>query len=162
MSIHDSVSRSATAQRLETPESIEQRFDAWDCEEGSVRSWALGRRQCVLSLVRLLADDTEEMSFATPMEVTIAPTAVYQRSPSWRERFGGTYQVAVYPNANPDWGSVEAEVGTLADALAAAERLCSDLEEQHDLQRAGEEKEEREGREGGEITLSWRGPKPIV
>ncbi|MFC4990483.1 hypothetical protein [Saliphagus infecundisoli] len=49
--------------------------------------------------------------------------------------------MTVYPNENPDWGSVEADVGTLTDALAAAERVCSDLEEQHE-QDAGQGNED--------------------
>ena len=154
MSIHESVSRSATAQTLETSESIEERFPAWDCEQGSVRSWALGRRQCVLSLVRFI-DEVDGVRFATPMEVTIAPTAVYQPSLSWHDRFGDTYQVAVYPNVNPDWGSIEAELPTLEQALEVAATVCSDLEEQYDLVVEGE-------RECGEIALSSRGPKPIL
>ena len=154
MSIHESVSRSATAQALETSESIEERFPAWDCEQGSVRSWALGRRQCVLSLVRFI-DEVDGVRFATPMEVTIAPTAVYQPSLSWHDRFGDTYQVAVYPNVNPDWGSIEAELPTLEQALEVAATVCSDLEEQYDLVVEGE-------RECGEIALSSRGPKPIL
>ncbi|MWV39610.1 hypothetical protein [Natrialba sp. INN-245] len=155
MSIHDPVSRSATAQRLETAESIDARFGAWDCEQGSVRPWGLGQRQRVLSLVRLLADEAEELAFSTPMEVTIAPTTSYQPSLSWRDRFGGTYQVAVYPNANPDWGSIEAEVSTLEEALEVADTVCSDLEEKYDLLTDDE-------RENGEVALSSRGPKPIV
>ncbi|MFC6764375.1 hypothetical protein [Natrinema soli] len=152
MSIHESVSRLATAQALETSESIEERFAAWDCEQGSVRSWALGRRQCILSLVRFIVD---EVTFSTPMEVTIAPTVVYQPSSSWHDRFGDTYQVAVYPNVNPDWGSIEAQVPTLKDALEVAETVCRDLEEQYDLVTEDE-------RENGEISLSSRGPKPVV
>ncbi|WP_148859416.1 hypothetical protein [Natronococcus pandeyae] len=84
--------------------SIEERFAAWDCEQGSVRSWALGRRQCVLSLVRFIADEVGEVRLSTPMEVTVAPTAVYQPSLNWPDHFGDTYQVAVYSNVNPDWG----------------------------------------------------------
>jgi hypothetical protein len=155
MSIHESVSRLATAQAIETSVSIEERFPAWDCEQGSVRSWALGRRQCVLSLVRFIADEADEMTFSTPMEVTVAPTAVYQPSSSWPDRFGDTYQVAVYPNVNPDWGSIEAEVPTLEEALEVAETVCNDLEEQYDL--VTDDK-----RENGEIALSSRGPKPIL
>lgn len=155
MSIHESVSRSATTQALETSVSIEARFDTWDCKQGSVRPWALGRRQCVLSLVRFIADEVDEIAFSTPVEVTIAPTTSYQPSSSWRDRFGGTYQVAVYPNANPDWGSVEAEVSTLEEALEVAETVCSDLEEQYDLQT-------EDKRENGEVAFSSRGPKPIL
>ncbi|WP_306061306.1 hypothetical protein [Natronococcus wangiae] len=155
MSIQESVSRLATAQALETSVSIEERFPAWDCEQGNVRPWALGRRQCVLSLVRFIADEVDEMTFSTPVEVTVAPTAVYQSSSSWHDRFGGTYQVAVYPNANPDWGSVEAELLTLEEALEVAETVCSDLEEQYDLLTDDEQ-------ESGEVALSSRGPKPIV
>ncbi|WP_114579433.1 hypothetical protein, partial [Saliphagus sp. LR7] len=134
MSIQNSVSRFATAEPLEPTESIDARFEAWDCEQGSVRQWAVGRRKCVLSLVRFFEEEIQEGILSTPMEVTIAPTSLYQPSPSWRERIRGTYQVGMYPNANPDWGSVEAEVGTLADALAVAERVCSDLEGKYDLQ----------------------------
>ncbi|MFC4989607.1 hypothetical protein [Saliphagus infecundisoli] len=156
MSIQNSVSRSATAQGLETTESIDARFEAWDCEQGSVRPWALGRRKCVLSLVRFFEEEIQEGILSTPMEVTIAPTPLYQPSPSWRERIRGTYQVGVYPNANPDWGSIEAEVPTLEEALSVADRVCSDLEERYELLREGD------GRENGDLTLSLRGPKPIV
>jgi hypothetical protein len=155
MSIHESVSRLATAQALETSVSIEERFPAWDCEQGNVRPWALDRRQCVLSLVRLLADEAGELAFSTPMEVTVAPTTSYQPSSSWRDRFTGMYQVAVYPNANPDWGSIEAEVPALEEALEVAETVCRDLEEQYDLQTEDE-------RENGEVAFSSRGPKPIL
>lgn len=155
MSIHESVSRLATAQALETSVSIEERFPAWDCEQGNVRPWTLGRRQCMLSLVRFIVNEVDEGVFSTPMEVTIAPTAVYQPSASWCDRFGSTYQVAVYPNVNPDWGSIEAEVPTLEEALEVAETVCSDLEEQYDLLTDDE-------RENGEGALSSRGPKPIV
>ncbi len=155
MSIHESVSRSATTQALETSVSIDARFDTWDCKQGSVRPWALGRRQCVLSLVRLLADEAGELAFSTPMEVTVAPTTSYQPSASWHDRFTGTYQVAVYPNANPDWGSVEAEVSTLEEAFEVAATVCSDLEEQYDLVTEDE-------RENGEVALSSRGPKQIL
>ncbi len=155
MSIHESVSRSATAQALETSESIEERFPAWDCEQGSVRSWALGRRQCVISLVRFIVEKIDEATFSTPMEVTIAPTPVCQPSASWYDRFGGTYQVAVYPNMNPDWGSIKTEVSTLEEALEVAATVCGDLEEQYDLVAEDE-------RENGEVALSSRGPKPIV
>ncbi|WP_255171160.1 hypothetical protein [Natrononativus amylolyticus] len=154
MSIHESVSRLATAQVLEASESIEERFPVWDCEQGSVRSWALGRRQCVFSLVRFIVDEVGKAVFSTPMEVTIAPTAVYQPSSSWPDCFVDTYQVAVYPNANPDWGSIEAEAPTLEEALEVAETVCSDLGEQYNLQTEDE-------RENGEITFSSRGPKPI-
>lgn len=152
MSIQESVSRLATAQALETSVSIKERFPAWDCEQGNVRPWALGRQQCVLSLVRFIAD---EEIFSTPMEVTVAPTAVYQPSSSWPDRFGDTYQVAVYPNVNPDWGSIEAEVPTLEEVLEVAETVCSDLEEQYDLQTEDE-------RENGKVAFSLRGPKPIL
>ncbi|ELY97444.1 hypothetical protein [Natrialba asiatica] len=59
--------------------------------------------------------------------------------------------MAVYPNANPDWGSIEAEVST----LEIAETVCSGLEEQYDLLTEDE-------RENGEVDLSSRGPKLIV
>ncbi|UHQ98919.1 hypothetical protein HYG81_24475 (plasmid) [Natrinema zhouii] len=135
--------------------SIDARFGTWDCKQGSVRAWALGRRQCVLSLVRFIADEGDEIGFSTPVEVMIAPTTSYQPSLSWHDHFTGTYQVAVYPNMNPDWGSVEAEVSTLEEALEVAETVCSDLEEEYDLLTDDE-------RENGEVALSSRGPKPIV
>ncbi|MFC6763705.1 hypothetical protein [Natrinema soli] len=155
MLIHDSVSRLATAQPLETSVSIEERFPAWDCEQGNVCPWALGRRQCVFSLVRFITDEVDEMTFSTPVEMTVAPTAVYQPSSSWHDRFIGTYQVAVYPNVNPDWGSIEAEVPTLEEALEVAETVCSDLEQRYDLLTEDE-------RENGEVALLSRGPKPIL
>ncbi|MFC6763547.1 hypothetical protein [Natrinema soli] len=155
MSIHELISRSATTQALETSVSIEERFPAWDCEQGNVRPWALGRQQCVLSLVRFIVEEIDKATFSTPMEVTIAPTMSYQPSLSWRDRFGGTYQVAVYPNMNPDWGSIETEVSTLEEALEVAATVCSDLEEQYDLVAEDE-------RENGEVVLSSRGPKPIL
>ncbi|ELY62611.1 hypothetical protein [Natronococcus jeotgali] len=108
MSIRELVSRLTTTQALEMSESIEERFPAWNYEQGNVRPWALGRRQCVLSLVRFIADEVSKVVFSTPMEVTVAPTAVYQLSSSWPDRFGDTYQVATYPNANPDWESIKA------------------------------------------------------
>lgn len=151
------------SQATETPASIDARFEAWDCEQGSVRTWTLGRQQSVLSLVRFLAEkdtatapEADSLGFSTPMEVTIAPPSLYQPSASWLERFGGTYQVGVYPNVNPDWGSLKREVSTLAEALDVAEEVCADIEERHDLLRAGDERKNRE------VALSSRGPKSIV
>ncbi|MFC4990554.1 hypothetical protein [Saliphagus infecundisoli] len=155
MSIQNSVSRFATAQALETTESIDARFEAWDCEQGSIRQWALGRRKCVLSLVRFFEEEIQEGILSTPMEVTIAPTSLYQPSPSWRERIRGTYQVGVYPNANPDWGEIEAEVPTLEEALEVAEEACANLEDQHELLTAGERRTDL-------VVVASRGPKPIV
>ncbi|ADB63694.1 hypothetical protein Htur_4958 (plasmid) [Haloterrigena turkmenica DSM 5511] len=135
--------------------SIDARYDTWDCKQGSVRPWELGRQQYVLSLVRFIADEVDEIAFSTPVEVTIVPKTSYQPSASWHDRFIGTYQVAVYPNMNPDWGSIEAEVSTLEEALEVVETVCSDREEQYDLLTDDE-------RENGEGALSSRGPKPIV
>lgn len=155
MPIHELISRSATTQAIETSVSIDAQFDTWDCKQGSVRLWALGRRQYVLSLVRFIADEVDEIAFSTPVEVTIAPMTSYQPSASWHDHFGGTYQVAVYPNMNPDWESVESEVSTLEEALEVAETVCSDLEEEYDLLTEDE-------RENSEVALSSRGLKSIV
>lgn len=76
----------ATSQPNESPADIdfETRFKAWECESGSVRTWALGSPKRVISLVRLIDEtaDDEEMGFTTPMKVTIAPTSLYEESTS--------------------------------------------------------------------------------